>query len=259
MAGLSCTPADVIRLALDDLRDRHPSPKSLDAALRRHMWRERRSPRRPPRARAPRRVEPAKVGVLVVHAHPTVRAGLARVLADDEEIEVVTEVDDAVSAARAVRATHPRVALVDVSMPGIDAIARIRPAVNVVVLADPGDRELVLAAVEAGAIGLLPRDAGPDALRDAVRAAARGESAGGLKAALALIGPGSPEPVLTARQRQVLGLVRRGLANKQIASQLGISEKTVKAHLSRTFQRIGAADRTQAALWAERDGIIGRS
>lgn len=259
MSGLSCTPADVVRMGLDELRDRHPSTKSLEAALRRHMWREQRAPGRPPRVRAPRRIEPARIDVLVVHAHPTVRAGLVGVLADDEAVGNVTGVDDAASAVRAARAGHLRVALVDASLPGIDAIARIRPAVNVVLLADPEDRERVLAAVDSGAVGLLPRGAGPDALRLAVRAAARGETAGGLRAALALLGAPSPEPVLTSRQVQILGLVARGLANKQIALQLGISEKTVKAHLGRTFQRIGAADRTQAALWAQREGLVDRS
>jgi DNA-binding NarL/FixJ family response regulator len=129
-----------------------------------------------------------------------------------------------------------------------------------VVLSDGGDRGRVLAALEAGAAGYLHPEAGAEELARGVRAAARGESAEALRAVLALVGepPGHPaEPAeLTRRERQVLALVGGGLANKQIARRLGISEKTVKAHLGRAFQRIGVGDRTQAALWAERNGLL---
>jgi DNA-binding NarL/FixJ family response regulator len=154
----------------------------------------------------------------------------------------------------------------DVSVAAADvlaAIGSIRPGVHVVVLAAPSDRDLVLAAARAGAVGHLSADAGPDELLRGIRAAARGESSGGLKAALALLAGGASgarsQSSLTGREREVLALVGRGLANKQIAGRLGISEKTVKAHLGRAFQRIGANDRTQAALWAERNGLLARS
>jgi DNA-binding NarL/FixJ family response regulator len=157
----------------------------------------------------------------------------------------------------------------DVSMAGADgataaaAIAAARPEVNVVVLSTVADRERVLAAVDAGAVGYLPRDASPDELVRGIRAAARGESAGTLRAALALVtesaGRTSQALPLTRREREVLALVGGGLANKQIARRLGISEKTVKAHLGRAFQRIGVGDRTQAALWAERNGLLDRA
>jgi DNA-binding NarL/FixJ family response regulator len=289
MTGLNCTVSDVIRLALDELHDRHPSAKKLEAALRQHVWRERgtngsqvnapRSPARrppPPRPGVPARADPRPpierkdtIRVLIVDDNPTVRAGLASVLAAEEDIEVVGELGDGQAAAGAARRKRPHVVLMDVSMAGANganaaaAIAATRPEVNVVVLSTVADRERVLAAVDAGAVGYLPRDASPDELVRGIRAAARGESAGTLRAALALVtepaGRTSPALPLTPREREVLALVGGGLANKQIARRLGISEKTVKAHLGRAFQRIGVGDRTQAALWAERNGLLDRA
>jgi DNA-binding NarL/FixJ family response regulator len=267
MTGLNCTVSDVIRLALGELRDRHPSPKKLEEALRRHVWQERtaRSPRIRPRTPPPPPTpETSSIRVLLVHGNRTVRAGLAGLLAEDPDMDVVGEVGDGKAAIASARRRHPDVAIIDVWVAAADvlaAIGSIRPAVHVMVLASPSDRELVLAAAKAGAVGHLPSDAGPDELVRGIRAAARGESSGGLKAALALLfdgaaGARSPS-ALTRREREVLALVGRGLANKQIAGRLGISEKTVKAHLGRAFQRIGVNDRTQAALWAERNGLLG--
>ena len=121
------------------------------------------------------------------------------------------------------------------------------------------DRELVLAAEEADAVSFLFKDAAPDELVSAIRAAARRESPVALRAALALLADRAgrtPLSSLTNRERAVLALVGRGFPNKQIARRLGISEKTVQTHLGNTFQRIGVSDRTQAALWAERNGLL---
>ena len=114
-------------------------------------------------------------------------------------------------------------------------------------------------SLDAGAVGYLLKDAEPEDVLDGIRAAARGESPLHPRAARQLLTAraskrGSPVE-LTPRETEVLSLVRQGLANKQIARRLGISERTVKAHLTSTFQRIGVADRTQAALWAERHGV----
>jgi DNA-binding NarL/FixJ family response regulator len=286
MAGLNCTVSDVIRLALDELRDRHPSAKKLEAALRQHVWRERETngghvhpPRLPvrrppsPRSRVLPRVDTQplvekrdSIRVLIVDDHPTVRAGLASVLAGEDDIEVVGELGDGQAAVSFARRKRPHVVLIDLSISGMDgvtaagAIAATRPEVNVVVLSTVADRERVLAAVGAGAVGYLAKDASPDELVRGIRAAARGESAGTLRAALALVpdpsGRTSQASPLTRREREVLALVGGGLANKQIARRLGISEKTVKTHLGRAFQRIGVGDRTQAALWAERNGLL---
>ena len=119
------------------------------------------------------------------------------------------------------------------------------------------DAERIVGALDAGALGYLLKDAEPDEVLRGIRAVARGESPIDPKAARELLGSRRTTAAaeLTPRENEVLALVRQGLANKQIARRLGISERTVKAHLTSAFQRIGVVDRTQAALWAERNGI----
>jgi DNA-binding NarL/FixJ family response regulator len=161
--------------------------------------------------------------------------------------------------------------LLDLSMPDLDGVEVIRrlaeavPETRVVVFTSFSDRDRIVQALDAGAIGYLLKDSEPEEIHAAIRAAARGEAPLAPKAAAALLAEriqrgrqsgGVDEVELTRREREVLSLVVSGLANKQIARKLGISEKTVKGHLTNLFQRIGVADRTQAALWAERTGAI---
>jgi DNA-binding NarL/FixJ family response regulator len=152
----------------------------------------------------------------------------------------------------------------DLSMPeqdGIKAITEIRgedAEAKVVVLTSFSDRDRILDALDAGAIGYLLKDAEPDELIRGVRAAARGEAPLAPKAARAVLTAreaGRPAEDLTPREKEVLALVAHGKANKQIAFELGISEKTVKTHLTRVFEAIGVTDRTGAALWAQRHGV----
>jgi DNA-binding NarL/FixJ family response regulator len=153
----------------------------------------------------------------------------------------------------------------DLSMPvlgGVDATAQIEArhdgAVRVVILTSFSDREQVLAALDAGASGYLLKDADPEELIRGVRAAARGESPIAPKAAREVIASRAErreDLELSPREREVLALVARGLPNKRIALELSISEKTVKAHLTNIFERIGVSDRYQAALWAQRHGL----
>jgi DNA-binding NarL/FixJ family response regulator len=127
--------------------------------------------------------------------------------------------------------------------------------VNVVVLTAFSDRSRILDAIDAGAVGYLLKDAEPDELIRGLQAAARGESPLAPKAAQALVAARAEQqgdPELTPREQEVLALLADGLPNKLIARRLDISEKTVKAHLTNIFQRIGVTDRTQAALWAQR-------
>jgi DNA-binding NarL/FixJ family response regulator len=179
----------------------------------------------------------------------------------------------------AVTALAPDVVLMDLSMPGIDGVQATamltegHPAVRVVVLTTFADRDHVTAAIDAGAVGFMLKDADPGALADAVRSAARGEAPLDPRAALALIdrrrGPAEPDgatpradrippaggtPSLTAREWEVLGLIGQGLSNRLVARRLGIAEKTVKAHLTSIFAQIGVTDRVQAALWWSRHG-----
>ena len=154
---------------------------------------------------------------------------------------------------------RPDVVLMDLSMPtldGVDATRRIAsadPDARVVVLTSFGDDRHIADALHAGAVGYLLKHAGPDELLNAIRAAARGDSPLDPKAARVMLQSrrtGPTERPLSAREEEVLRLVADGLANKQIARKLSISERTVKAHLTNVFASLGVTDRTQAALWA---------
>ena len=156
------------------------------------------------------------------------------------------------------------VVLMDLEMPrldGIEATRRIRaaaPGSSVVVLTSFSDRDRILDALDAGAVGYLLKDAEPEELLRGIRSAARGESPLDPKAARSVLearATARPPIELTAREREVLECVAAGLPNKLIARELDISEKTVKAHLTRVYQAIGVTDRTQAALWAQRNGF----
>jgi DNA-binding NarL/FixJ family response regulator len=192
-----------------------------------------------------------------------IRAGLAQLIATADDIEVVGQAADGAAAIEQARALKPDVVLMDLQMPGVDGVAATREivaaglGVDVLVLTSYSDNERILDALDAGAVGYLLKDADPDDVLTGIRAVSRGESPIHPKAARALLGARSAggRPQLTAREVEVLTLVRDGLANKQIAKRLEISERTVKAHLTSAFSRIGVSDRTQAALWAQRNGL----
>ena len=201
------------------------------------------------------------IRVVIAEDHAVVRGGLEQLLGSVADIDLVGIASGGEEAV-ALAAEHvPDVVLMDLEMPGIDGIEatrRIRTAseeVNVVVLTAFSDRQRILDAIDAGAVGYLLKDAEPEELVRGIGAAARGESPLAPKAAQALVAARSEQqssPELTPREREVLALLADGLPNKLIARRLEISEKTVKAHLTNIFQRIGVTDRTQAALWAQR-------
>lgn len=203
------------------------------------------------------------VRVVLVDDHAVIRAGLEQLLAGTDDIEVVGTAANGAEALAVVRELRPDVVLMDLQMPEVDGVAATRSimseqlGVDVLVLTSFSDSERIIAALDAGAVGYLLKDADPEDVLHGIRAVSRGESPIHPKAARALLGSraGSSNVQLTSREREVLGLVREGLANKQIARRLDISERTVKAHLTSAFARIGVADRTQAALWAERNGL----
>jgi DNA-binding NarL/FixJ family response regulator len=201
------------------------------------------------------------IRVLLAEDHAVVRSGLLQLLGDLDEMEVVGAATGGEEAVGLAAEHKPDVVLMDLEMPGMDGIEatrRIRegdPEINVVVLTAFSDRSRILAAIDAGAVGYLLKDAEPDELIRGLHAAARGESPLAPKAAQALVAARAEQqtdPELTPREREVLALLADGLPNKLIARRLDISEKTVKAHLTNIFQRIGVTDRTQAALWAQR-------
>ncbi len=198
---------------------------------------------------------------MVVDDHAIVRQGISDVLGSDEDIEIVALAKSGEEAISLAAELHPDVALMDLSMPGVGGIEATRrtiessPGVRVVMLTSFAEPQHVNAALDAGAVGYLLKDAEPDELVRGVKAASRGEAPFSPRAAGALLSRRSERREiedLTPREREVLDLVGQGLANKQISRRLGIKEKTVKAHLSNVFQRIGVSDRTSAALWAAR-------
>ncbi len=203
------------------------------------------------------------IRVLVVEDHALVRAGLEELLSGAEDIEVVGVAADGAEAISVVGDAQPNVVLMDLSMPVVDGIEATRrilattEGVRVVVLTSFSDQRRILEALDAGAIGYLLKDAEPDELFRGVRAAAAGEAPLAPKAAQALLSArqGGVDADLTDREREVLELIAGGLPNKLIARQLEISEKTVKAHLTNIYRRIGASTRTEAALWATEHGL----
>ena len=196
--------------------------------------------------------------VLLVDDHQLVREGLAGLLAATSDLHVVGQAGDGQEAAEMAAALQPDVVLMDLSMPRVDGVEGTRrvkqaaPGAHVVVLTSFSDQARVREAMAAGAVGYLLKDCEPRDLLAGVRSAAQGHVPLDARVAGALLPATSPSPTegLSERERQVLRLVAKGLANKQIARTLGITESTVKVHLSSVFRRIGVSDRTSAALWA---------
>jgi DNA-binding NarL/FixJ family response regulator len=203
------------------------------------------------------------IRVLVAEDHSVMRGGLVELLGVADDLEVVGTAANGAEAIELARDLQPDVVLMDISMPDVDgiratgSIVETQPESRVVMLTAFSDRDRVVAALDAGAIGYLLKDSEPDEVLEAIRAAARGDAPLAPRAARQLLAARASEQRadLSKREREVLALVAEGLPNKLIARRLEISEKTVKTHLTSVFQRIGVSDRTQAALWARRHGI----
>lgn len=204
------------------------------------------------------------IGILIVDDYPTVRSGLRLLIEATSDMEVVEESPTGEDAVTKARELHPDLILMDLSLPGIDGaeatrriIANDQSAV-LLVLTAYADRKRTLEAITAGAVGYVLKDVPPQRLLDAIRCASRGESPIDPRVARALVDAISErgcKPVLSTREREVVQLVAAGLANKQIARRLAISEKTVKNHLTRVFSVLGVNGRTEAALWAAENGL----
>lgn len=205
------------------------------------------------------------IRVLITDDHGVVRQGLRMFLSLDPDIEVVGEAENGEEALEMVRELEPDVVLMDLLMPvmdGIEATKAIRselPEVEVVALTSVLEDASVTGAVRAGAIGYLLKDTEAEELHRAIRGAAEGRVQLAPAAAAKLMrevrAPERPE-ALTDRETEVLKLLARGKANKQIASELFVEEKTVKAHVSGILRKLGVRSRTQAALHAVRAGLV---
>ena len=204
-----------------------------------------------------------RIRVVLADDHAMVRIGLEHLIGSTEDIEIVGTAADGAEALDLARRLRPDVVLMDLQMPGTDGVQATRAirderlGVDVLVLTSFSDGERIVAALDAGAVGYLLKDADPDDVLQGIRAVSRGGSPLHPVAARHLLGART-EPTqveLTGREAEVLRLVREGLANKDIARRLGISERTAKAHLTSAFARIGVTDREQAARWARRHGV----
>jgi DNA-binding NarL/FixJ family response regulator len=200
------------------------------------------------------------IRVLVVDDHALVREGLERLLNGFEDLEVVGTAVDGAAALVLAEARRPDVVLMDLSMPGMDGAEATRrlsaahPEIKVVVLTSFSDHRRILDVLGAGAAGFVLKDAEPAELAAAIRTVMAGGAPLDPKAARALLDAQrlrSSAVTVSPREREVLELLMTGLANKQIARRLNITERTVKAHLTSIYQSLGVDGRTQAVLWAK--------
>jgi len=213
------------------------------------------------------------ITVLLVDDHTIVRQGVRAFLDTQPDIQVVGEAGSGEEAVRLATELVPDVVLMDLVMPGMDGveatrqICRASPHTQVVILTSYHEDEHIFPAIKAGALSYLLKEIGPDELAEAVRRAARGEAilhpSVAARVVQELHGPGrdrtNPFTQLSDRELEVLRLIAQGLDNATIAEQLAISEKTVKTHVSNILSKLHLADRTQAAVYAWREGVVRRS
>jgi two-component system, NarL family, response regulator LiaR len=212
------------------------------------------------------------ITVLLVDDHALVRQGVRAFLETQNDIAVVAEAGSGEEAVRLATEHAPDVALVDLIMPGMDGVEATRrltarsPRTNVVVLTSYHDDEHVFPAIRAGALSYILKEVGPDELADAVRKAAVGEAVLHPQVAARVVrelhGARRDEPNafhdLSERELEVLKLIAEGLSNAEISNRLFISEKTTKSHVSNILSKLHLADRTQAAVYAWREGVVRR-
>ena len=214
------------------------------------------------------RTSEARVRVLIVDDHAIVRKGIRALLSEADGFEVVGEADNGQAAVQRAEESSPDVILMDLLMPGMDGIEATRqitsrrPGARVLVLTSFAADNKVFPAIKAGASGYLLKDSSPDELVRAIRQVHRGEPSLHPTIARKLLQevarPVEPQPApeaLTAREMEVLRLIAQGLSNQEIADRLVVSEPTVRAHVSRILGKLHLASRTQAALYAVREGL----
>lgn len=215
------------------------------------------------------------ITLLIVDDHQLVRWGVRTFLATQPDIQVVAEAANGEEALRCAADLVPDLALVDLVMPGMDGIEvtrrikRLSPRTQVLVLTSYHEDEHIFPAIRAGALSYLLKDIGTQELADALRRAARGEAVMHPHVAARIVhelqamavaptrSPRLPD-LLSEREGEVLLLIAQGLVNTEIAAQLVISENTVKSHVSNILSKLHLADRTQAAIYAWREGLVGQ-
>lgn len=212
------------------------------------------------------------IRVLITDDHLVVREGLRLILETAEDIEVVGEAGDGAECLRLVPELQPDLILMDLQMPrmdGITAIGHLRrdhPAIAIVILTTYNEDDLMIRALQAGARGYLLKDSSRESLLDAIHAAARGETLLKPEILARVLSPQSPpkpasppqtDSTLTERELEVLRALARGERNKEIAYNLGITERTVKAHLQSIYQKFGVDSRAAAVAVGAQKGLLG--
>ena len=210
-----------------------------------------------------------KITLMLVDDHKMIRMGLAAYFATLPDIEVIAEADSGRQALKLIQEHVPDIVLMDLNMPemdGVEATRQIRtlsPATQVIVLTSHHDDEHIFPAIRAGALSYLLKDIDPDELADAIRKANQGEAVLNPRVAARVVremqglrDEVNPFTELTDREMEILRLIAAGKNNKAIADKLVISEKTVKSHITNIFSKLHLRDRTEAAVYAWREGVV---
>ena len=209
---------------------------------------------------------PGPIRLLLVDDHEVVRQGLHLFLEPDDSLEIVGEANNGQEAVAQAATLEPDVILMDLLMPVLDGVSAIReikeraPEIEIIALTSVLEDRLVVDAVQAGAMGYLLKDTNADALIEAIYAAAKGEVRLHPEAAKRLVREVRSEGMreaLTPRETDVLRLLAKGQSNKDIADSTELSEGTVKTHVSRILSKLALSSRTQAALFALKEGLVG--
>ncbi len=214
--------------------------------------------------------EETSIRILMADDHPVVRRGLRTLIGSEPGMELVDEAADGIEAIEKVQTHQPDVILLDLMMPrmgGLEAIAEIKkdnPEARILILTSFAEDDKVFPAIKAGALGYLLKDSSPDELLEAIRDVYRGESSLHPTIARKLINelnqpsdlPPTTDP-LTGREVDIIRLVAQGLTNQEIAERLVLSEWTVRTHVRNILDKLHLANRTQAALYALREGLAG--
>jgi DNA-binding NarL/FixJ family response regulator len=209
------------------------------------------------------------IKILIADDHPVVREGLFAMLSREVDFDVVGEAKDGMDAVNKTKELSPDVVLMDLRMPDMDGVEAMRqiksamPDVKFIILTTYSDDEYIFSGIEAGARAYLLKDAPREDLFKAIRAVYRGESliqpvvASKLLDRFSELSRGTPSgEVLSGRELEVLQLMAKGAANKEISAQLSIAQSTVKTHIANIFQKLGVNDRTEAVTQALKKGII---
>ncbi len=221
---------------------------------------------RPVRHDAP--MPPPRVSVVVADDHPLFREAIERAVRERPELELIGSAADGRTALEQIRELTPRVAVLDLRLPGLDglqilnALTRDGLPTRVIFLSATGDPEVVFRAVQGGAAGYFSKEADRSAIVDAITAVARGRTMidpalhDGVFDQVRIRGTGTDRPILTAREREVLGLMAEGLSGRQIAERLIVALPTVKTHQARLYEKLGVSERAAAVAEAMRRGLL---